>query len=129
MHWLALILAACFEILWFYCVSYLNRFSWNSFVSLSFLKGNLVEYYLLAIGGYVVFGILNMLCFSKAIQKIPPAIAFSVWTGLALAGLQIGDALWISAINNPLKLVCIVAILIGVIGLKFATAKEETKPS
>ena|SRR5687767_3328538 len=124
MHWIALIFAAAFEVLWFICVSYLKNISWEEIRDLSFLESESWELKLGAMAGYVVFGILNMLCFSKAVQKIPETIAFSVWTGLAVVGLQMNDAFNVDIFSTPIKLVFIGLIVIGVIGLKTTSGKE-----
>lgn len=79
---------------------------------------------MVAILGYIGFGIANIILFAKAIQKIPPAIAFSVWTGLALTGITLMDVILKNISFNYWQLISIVLILAGVIGLKITTDKS-----
>src|ERR1700741_1923395 len=94
MHWLFLILAATCEMLWFYCIAYLNKFSLKEITHLEFMQREDAWWILGAILGYIGFGIANMIFFAKSIQKIAPAVAFSVWTGLALVGITLSDGLF-----------------------------------
>jgi len=119
MHWIFLILASICEILWFYCIGYLNNFSFNELTSTKLINNSTGWWVLLAIAGYAILGVLNMIFFAKSIQKIAPGVAFAVWTGVALAGISVSDALFRGIEVSPLQIISICLILIGVIGLKF----------
>ncbi len=123
MQWLFLILASCFEILWFYCIAYLNNLKFSDLYTLSFLRSDNWILVLLAIAGYAAFGVANMVFFSKAVQKISPAIAFAVWTGVALLGITTIDAVLQDIQINLWQWISIVSVLIGVIGIKMVTDK------
>lgn len=123
MRWLFLIFASCCEVLWFYCIAYLNHLKFKELYTFSFLQSDHWIWILLAIFGYAVFGVANMIFFSKAIQKIEPAIAFSVWTGLALVGITIMDVLLKDILFNYWQGISILFILIGIIGIKITADK------
>jgi len=118
MPWIFLILASCCEVLWFYCIGYLNQFSFKDLVTFEFVKHPESSWVIVALAGYIIFGIANVIFFSKAIQKIIPSIAFAVWTGLALAGITIAD-FFVKDVNfNIVQILSIVCILTGIIGIK-----------
>lgn len=74
--------------------------------------------------GYIGFGIANMLFFAKAIQKIAPAIAFSVWTGLALVGITVMDVILMDISFNYWQTISITLILAGIAGVKIVADKS-----
>ena len=118
MRWIYLILASCCEIAWFYCIGYLNKLTFRELYTFSFLQKEDVYLTIVAIVGYILFGIANMLLFMKAIQKIPASIAFSIWTGVALVGITIIDGLFLNINLTIQQIGSIALIIIGVIGLK-----------
>lgn len=123
MQWLFLILASCCEVLWFYCIAYLNHLKFRDLFTLDFLRSDNWAWILVAIIGYAAFGVANMIFFSKAIQKISPAIAFAVWTGLALVGIAIMEAFLEDIRLNYWQGISILFILIGIMGIKFTADK------
>ncbi len=125
MHWIFLILAAVCEMLWFYCIAYLNKYTFNELISLSFLEEPNGWWTVASIAGYAILGVANMVLFAKAIQKIVPSIAFAVWTGLALAGITLSDGLIRNIPFSWTQITSICLIILGVIGLKFLSKKEE----
>ena len=125
MRWIFLILASCCEVMWLYCVAYLNKLSWEQLSSFSFVNEDNGGWVIASIIGYAGFGIANVILFAKAIAKIPASVAFAVWTGLALVGVTIIDFLWKDISFNYLQLVSIVLILVGIIGIKTVSGKTE----
>lgn len=77
----------------------------------------------MAIIGYAAFGVANMIFFSKAIQKISPAIAFAAWMGLALVGITLMEATVEDIRLNYWQGISILFILIGIIGIKITADK------
>jgi quaternary ammonium compound-resistance protein SugE len=119
MRWLFLILASVCEICWFYCISYLNQVTVGELLDFSFINRKDASLISLSVVGYAGFGIANIFLFAKALQKIPAAIAFSVWSGLALAGITLFDGLFMNIQLNFYQIGSIGLIIVGVIGLKF----------
>ena len=118
MRWIYLILASCCEVMWLYCVAYLNKLSWEQLSGFSFVNEENSGWIFASIIGYIGFGLANVILFAKAIAKISPSVAFAVWTGLALVGVTLIDFLWKDIRFNYLQLISIMLILGGIIGIK-----------
>lgn len=119
MKWMSLILASLCEIAWFYCIGYLNQFSFKELYTGEFLTlpNNLLI--TLSIAGYAGFGVANMVFFSRAVQRISASVAFAVWTGLALVGITIIDSIYLDVKITLIQIGSIGLILGGIVGLKF----------
>jgi quaternary ammonium compound-resistance protein SugE len=60
----------------------------------------------------------NIILLSKAMQVLPTALAYAMWTGLGAVGVTV-LAFWLQGeAFNTAKIVCITLIVVGVIGLK-----------
>lgn len=119
MHWIFLILASICEMLWFYCIAYLNNLSFKEIAQKQWMTDPNGWWTIAAIIGYAGFGVANMVFFAKSIQKIAPGIAFAVWTGVALVGITLSDAVFRGVHMSLQQIISISLILIGVVGLKF----------
>jgi multidrug transporter EmrE-like cation transporter len=118
--WLFLIFAAICEAGWFQCIRKMNTLSFEGLLdgSILYVWGDELFAFTWSIGGYVTLGILNAWLFYKALKHVSASVAFSVWTGVALA-LMVGiDAFIGQQLPDVLQLICLLAILIGVLGLK-----------
>lgn len=102
--WFLLIIAGFFEIGWAVTMKYTNGFS-------KFLPSAIT---LILMGLSVYF-------LSLAIKSLPLGTAYAVWTGIGVIGTSVlGMILW----NEPatvLRLIFILLIVIGIIGLKLFT--------
>ncbi len=118
MSWLYVLIASLCEICWMYCLKY---FKWRDLYSFRFnhlllSKANLL---LLVPGfGYVLFGVGNIVFFSKAMHGISASKAFAIWMGVALIGSKLVDSFLLKEAVTPMQLVFLGLILIGVVGLK-----------
>jgi len=104
-NWILLIIAGLFEIGWVYALKQSDNFA-N-------LKFAFLAVFLLAI---------SMACLSLSLRTIPVGTAYAVWTGIGAVGAA---TLGILAFGDPataMRLVCIALIVIGVVGLKLASA-------
>ncbi|CAN7355464.1 DMT family transporter [Rhizobium sp. LjRoot254] len=105
MNWILLLIAGLFEIGWVYALKQSDNFANLKFAFLAVL--------LLAI---------SMACLSLSLRTIPVGTAYAIWTGIGAVGAA---TLGIMAFGDPataLRLVCIALIVIGVVGLKLASA-------
>ncbi len=68
--------------------------------------------------GYLAFGIANIIFFSRAMNQIPAATAFAVWTGTALVGVKLVDTFVLREPFNPMQLLYMGLILAGIAGLR-----------
>jgi len=104
-NWILLLIAGLFEIGWVYALKQSDNFANLKFAFLAVL--------LLAI---------SMACLSLSLRTIPVGTAYAIWTGIGAVGAA---TLGILAFGDPataMRLVCIALIVIGVVGLKLASA-------
>lgn len=127
MRWLFLILASCCEIGWFYSIRYLNHLSFEQIYKFHFLDDENAIGVIIALIGYVLFGILNIIFFAKAIQKIPASVAFAVWTGFALLGSTMIDVFVLKEDITFTQELCVLCILVGIVGMKYLEIKKGRK--
>ena len=106
MHpWLALVIAACFEIGWplgFKLADEYPRLHWPA-AALSFIS--------MGLSGYFLF---------IAQKSIPIGTAYAVWTGLGATGTVLIGILFFHDPATITRLLCLLMIVAGVIGLKLA---------
>ncbi|HEV7232399.1 MAG TPA: SMR family transporter [Bacteroidia bacterium] len=117
MAWLFLFIASCCEICWIYSLKF---FSWKKLSLFSFSNLFTLDNLALLLPGlgYILFGVGNIICFSKAMKSIPASVAFAAWMAVALIGVKIVD---VAILKEPLsipQIVFMLLILIGIVGLK-----------
>jgi len=118
MAWIFLFIASCCEICWIYCLKYFQLKKLMTF-KITLLFSDKDNFLLLLPGlGYVLFGVGNIICFSKAMHSIPASIAFAAWMAVALVGVKLVDTIALKEPVSLAQLVFIAFILIGIIGLK-----------
>lgn len=104
MAWFILIIAGLFEIIWAVGLKYTNGFS-RLWPTVGTLAAMAVSVFLLSI----------------AMRTLPVGTAYAVWTGIgALGAVLVG----IFLLGDPVtagRIICLVLILSGVIGLKLTT--------
>lgn len=104
MAWVYLVVAALFEVGWALGLKSTQGFTkfWPSLFTLSAM---LVSVGLLA----------------TAVRTIPIGTGYAVWTGLGTVGAVLLGMLWFDEPANAGRLLFVLLILAGVIGLKFTT--------
>lgn len=102
MAWMYLVIAGLFEIGWAISMKYTDGFTklWPSVLTLALMG--------------VSFGLLSL-----AYSRIPVGTAYAVWTGIGAAGTAILGMVLFAESANPARLMCLVAVVGGVVGLKF----------
>lgn len=70
---------------------------------------------------FVVFSISSFILLSLALKKLPVGTAYAVWTGIGTIGTAVLGMLIFNEAATVLKLVSIVLILAGVVGLRLAS--------
>jgi len=103
MDWTYLIVAGLLEIIWAVGLKYTEGFSrlWPSVVTIGVMVASLA---LLAL----------------ALKTIPVGTGYAVWTGIGAAGTAIVGIVFFGESRDALRIVCLVLIVAGVVGLKFA---------
>lgn len=103
MAWLLLICAGLLEIVWATALDRSDGFSrlWPTVVGVS---GAAASFVLLAI----------------ALRDLPVGTAYAVWVGLGAVGVALFGILALGESVSPLRLACLVLIVLGIVGLKLA---------
>jgi quaternary ammonium compound-resistance protein SugE len=66
---------------------------------------------------------ISMGLLGLALNKLPVGTAYAVWTGIGTVGTAILGIVYLKEPADALRLGCIALILLGIIGLKFSSAK------
>jgi quaternary ammonium compound-resistance protein SugE len=110
MAWVYLFVAGLLEIGWAVGLKYTEGFSrfWPSVGTVAAMVGSFV---LLA----------------QALKTIPVGTGYAVWTGIGAAGTAALGMLWLGEPRSMLRVMCLGAIVAGVLGLKLAAAPASTQ--
>ena len=68
----------------------------------------------------IATGLSSVVLLSLSLRSVPMGTGYAVWTGIGAAGTAIVGMLVLGDSTAPLRIMCIVLILAGVIGLKLA---------
>lgn len=71
---------------------------------------------------FVVFAAASFTLLSLALRTLPVGSAYAVWTGIGAAGTTVAGMLFLGESTEVLKLVSIVLIVAGVVGLQLTSA-------
>lgn len=102
--WGYLIVAGLLEILWATGLKYSAGFSklWPSV-------------------GTVVAMIASFVVLAQAMRTLPLGTSYAVWTGIGAVGTAIVGMVWFGEAKEPLRLVCLLAVVAGILGLKLTS--------
>ena len=67
---------------------------------------------------FVVFAAASFTLLSTALRSLPVGSAYAVWTGIGAAGTAVAGMVFLGESTEVLKLVSIVLIVAGVVGLQ-----------
>ena len=101
MAWIILLTAGIFEIVWAVALNYSEGFTkpWPSAI-------------------FIIAAWISFACLSFALKTIPMGSASAVWTGIGAVGIAIVGMAWFSEPITILRIMCIILIVIGIVGLK-----------
>lgn len=72
----------------------------------------------------VLVMILSFVLLSQAMKQLPLGTAYAIWTGIGAAGTAILGMVFLNEPRDLVRILCILLIVIGVVGLKvFSDAK------
>ena len=71
--------------------------------------------------------IISFWLLSVAMNRLPAGTAYAVWTGIGAAGTAVLGILVLKEPASVARVMCILLIVSGVIGLKLATGPEKPK--
>lgn len=110
MAWIILIVAGLFETVWAVAMKYSEGFTrlWPSVVT---AVAMVISLYLLAV----------------ALRTLPLGTAYTVWTGIGALGTVIYGIAVFGESKDLLKMVFVMMILGGIVGLKIVSDKESAR--
>ncbi|MBN2647772.1 MAG: quaternary ammonium compound efflux SMR transporter SugE [Thiotrichales bacterium] len=105
MTWMILFLAGLFEVAWAIGLKYTDGFSklWPSVFTL-------------------VTMVLSVVLLGWAMKHLPVGTAYAVWVGIGVIGTVILGILLFQESSDPLRLLSVALIIIGIIGVKLSHA-------
>lgn len=80
------------------------------------------------IGPAIVMGICYILCFTLltlALKQLDVSLAYAIWSGVGTALITIIGIWWFNESVSTLKVLSIVLIILGVIGLHISSSGDE----
>ena len=69
-------------------------------------------------------GVSSVILLSISLRTLPMGTGYAVWTGIGAAGTAIVGVIVLGESAAPLRMLCIVLILAGVIGLKLVSGNS-----
>lgn len=104
MAWASLVVAGLFEIGWAIGLKYTDGFSklWPSLWTLASM-------------------IVSLVFLEYALRTLPVGTAYAVWVGIGAVGTAILGMLLFNESRDLARILCLLLIVAGVIGLKFVT--------
>lgn len=72
--------------------------------------------------GFGISLFLSMFLLAQALKTLPVGTAYAVWTGIGAAGTAIVGMLWLGESRDILKLVSLVMLVAGIIGLRITSS-------
>ena len=102
--WIYLIIAGIFEVIWVICLKYSEGFTRliPSIITLITMS-------------------CSFLLLSQAMKNLPMGTAYAVWTSIGTLGATALGILIFNESINPIRLICLILIVIGIIGLKLTS--------
>lgn len=106
MPWVILVIAGLFEVAWALLLKQSEGFTrpWPT-------------------AGFLVTLFLSMFLLAQALKSLPVGTAYAVWTGVGAAGTAILGMLWLGESRDVLKLLSLVLLLCGIIGLRLTSSQ------
>ena len=72
--------------------------------------------------GFIISLFLSMFLLAHALKTLPVGSAYAVWTGIGAAGTAIVGMLWLGESREILKLISLVMLVAGIIGLRVTSS-------
>ena len=71
--------------------------------------------------GFIVSLLLSMLLLAQSLKTLPVGTAYAVWTGIGAATTAVVGMLWLGESRDVLKLVSLLLLVAGIIGLRITS--------
>jgi len=104
MSWFVLFLAGLLEVVWAIGLKYTHGFTrlTPSIITVSAM-------------------IISIVMLSWAMKTLPAGTAYAVWTGIGAVGASVTGMLLLGESTSPARIISLVLIVAGIIGLKLST--------
>lgn len=70
---------------------------------------------------FIVFAAASFTLLATGLRSLPVGAAYAVWTGIGAAGTAVAGMVWLGESTEVLKLISIVLIVAGVVGLQLTS--------
>lgn len=70
---------------------------------------------------FIVFAAASFALLATGLRSLPVGAAYAVWTGIGAAGTAVAGMVWLGESTEVLKLISIVLIVAGVVGLQLTS--------
>lgn len=70
---------------------------------------------------FMVFAAASFTLLATGLRSLPVGAAYAVWTGIGAAGTAVAGMVWLGESTEVLKLISIVLIVAGVVGLQLTS--------
>lgn len=109
MAWFLLIVAGLFETVWAVALKYSEGFTklWPSVIT-------------------AVAMIISIYLLSVSLKTLPLGVAYTIWTGIGALGAVVFGIIVFGESKDLLKLMFVLMILGGIVGLRAVSSKEST---
>ncbi len=101
MAWICLYLAGLMEVFWSTCLKFSQGFTVHKFTILT-----------------VIGMIISFLLLAQATTVLPLGSSYAIWTGIGAVGAVIAGMLLFKEVLTPVRLIFVLLILAGIIGLR-----------
>ena len=71
--------------------------------------------------GFIVSLLVSMLLLAQSLKTLPVGTAYAVWTGIGAATTAVVGMLWLGESRDVLKLVSLLLLVAGIIGLRITS--------
>ena len=102
--WVMLFAAGIFEILWVFAMKYSNGFTK--------IGPSIIT---------IILAVVSFILLSQALKVVPLGTGYTIWTGIGAMGVAIGGIFFLNESISLIRLMCIVVIILGIIGLKLTS--------
>lgn len=107
MAWIYLVIAGLFEVAWAIGMKY-NE-GWTQLIP------SLITAFLM---------ICSFFFLSLALKELPLSTSYAIWTGIGVIGTAIYGFVFLKEPSDMLRILCILLIIIGIIGLKILSSPK-----
>lgn len=105
MHWVYLLIAGLFEVVWVVTMKYSEGFTKHAW-TVATVAGMVASFVFLA----------------RAMKVLPMGTAYAVWTGIGAVGGVVAGIVLFNESSDWARLACVAMVVAGVLGLKLTSA-------